>query len=92
MIDCKHARHMDRIQPFRVMALLAEAKQLEASGRSIIHMEVGEPDFDTPQPIIEAGIQALLLSVLGVALLNWLISLGRLGWRLFCSGQTGHAA
>jgi aspartate/methionine/tyrosine aminotransferase len=50
---------MDRIQPFRVMALLAEAKQLEASGRSIIHMEVGEPDFDTPQPIIEAGIQAL---------------------------------
>jgi aspartate/methionine/tyrosine aminotransferase len=59
MIDCKHARHMDKIQPFRVMALLAEAKQLEASGRSIIHMEVGEPDFDTPQPIIEAGIQAL---------------------------------
>ncbi|KAF0863757.1 MFS transporter [Pseudomonas sp. LD120] len=42
--------------------------------------------------IVEAGIQALLLSVLGVALLNWLISLGRLGWRLFCSGQTGHAA
>ncbi len=50
---------MGKIQPFRVMALLAEAKKLEASGRSIIHMEVGEPDFVTPQPIVEAGIQAL---------------------------------
>ncbi len=58
-MQCKHAAHMDKIQPFRVMQLLAEARKLEAEGRSIIHMEVGEPDFDTPQPIIEAGIQAL---------------------------------
>jgi len=54
-----HARHMEKIQPFRVMALLAEAKALEAKGKSIIHMEVGEPDFETPQTIIQAGIQAL---------------------------------
>jgi len=53
------AKHMQKIQPFRVMALLDEAKKLESEGRSIIHMEVGEPDFITPEPIIEAGIQAL---------------------------------
>jgi aspartate/methionine/tyrosine aminotransferase len=41
------------------MALLARARQLEAQGRSIVHMEIGEPDFTTPQPIVEAGIRAL---------------------------------
>jgi aspartate/methionine/tyrosine aminotransferase len=50
---------MEKIQPFRVMALLAEAKAMEAAGKTIIHMEVGEPDFETPQPVIDAGIQAL---------------------------------
>ncbi len=47
------------ISPFYVMDILAQAKQLEAQGRDIIHMEVGEPDFDTPKPIIDAGIAAL---------------------------------
>jgi len=41
------------------MKLLERAKELEADGRSVIHMEVGEPDFTTPRPIIEAGRQAL---------------------------------
>jgi len=41
------------------MALLARARELEAQGRSIVHMEIGEPDFTTPQPIIDAGIRAL---------------------------------
>jgi aspartate/methionine/tyrosine aminotransferase len=41
------------------MALLARARELEAQGRSIVHMEIGEPDFATPQPIVEAGIRAL---------------------------------
>jgi len=41
------------------MALLARARELEAQGRSIVHMEIGEPDFDTPQPVVEAGIRAL---------------------------------
>jgi len=58
--DCRHAKHMDKIQPFWVMQLLAEARKLEAEGQSIIHMEVGEPDFSTPQPVIDAGIEALL--------------------------------
>ncbi len=53
------ADRMQRIQPFYVMELLARAKKLEASGRSIIHMEIGEPDFSTPQPIIQAGVAAL---------------------------------
>jgi aspartate/methionine/tyrosine aminotransferase len=41
------------------MAILARAKALEAAGRDIIHLEIGEPDFPTPQPIIQAGIAAL---------------------------------
>lgn len=53
------ARRMDGIAPFRVMQLLARAQALEAAGRSIIHMEVGEPDFPTPEPIMAAGIEAL---------------------------------
>ncbi|TKJ41520.1 aspartate aminotransferase [candidate division LCP-89 bacterium B3_LCP] len=44
--------------PFRAMQLLAEARRLESQGRDIIHMEVGEPDFKTPQHIIEAAFQA----------------------------------
>jgi aspartate/methionine/tyrosine aminotransferase len=55
----KRAERMQSIQPFHVMALLARARELEAAGRSIIHMEIGEPDFVTPQPIIDAGIRAL---------------------------------
>jgi aspartate/methionine/tyrosine aminotransferase len=50
---------MDKIRPFHVMKLLERAKQLESEDRSIIHMEVGEPDFSSPEPIIEAGRQAL---------------------------------
>lgn len=53
------ADRMEKIRPFHVMKLLERAKQLESQGRSIIHMEVGEPDFTTPEPIIEAGRQAL---------------------------------
>lgn len=53
------AERMSRIQPFFVMDLLARARALEAEGRSIVHMEVGEPDFDTPQPIMAAGQAAL---------------------------------
>jgi aspartate/methionine/tyrosine aminotransferase len=55
----KRAERMGSIQPFHVMALLARARELEAEGRSIIHMEIGEPDFVTPQPVIDAGIKAL---------------------------------
>ena len=59
MINAQHARRMADIAPFHVMEILARAGELEAQGRSIIHMEIGEPDFPTPQPIIEAAIEAL---------------------------------
>lgn len=49
------ARRMAEIAPFHVMELMARAKELEAQGRDIVHMEVGEPDFPTPAPIIEAA-------------------------------------
>jgi aspartate/methionine/tyrosine aminotransferase len=53
------ARRLAGIEPFHVMALLARAKQLEAQGRSIVHMEIGEPDFQTPQPIVDAALKAV---------------------------------
>jgi aspartate/methionine/tyrosine aminotransferase len=53
------ADRMQGISAFYVMELLQRAKQLEAEGRDIIHMEIGEPDFPTPQSVIDAG-RALL--------------------------------
>jgi aspartate/methionine/tyrosine aminotransferase len=53
------AARMEGIAPFHVMDILARAQALEAAGRDIIHLEIGEPDFATPAPIIEAGIAAL---------------------------------
>lgn len=53
------AQRVGHIEPFHVMALLARARELEAEGRSIIHMEIGEPDFATPEPIRAAGARAV---------------------------------
>jgi len=53
------ARRIQAIEPFHVMDILARAKHLESSGRKIVHMEIGEPDFVTAQPVIEAGVSAL---------------------------------
>lgn len=53
------ASRMQGIAPFRVMQILARARALEATGHEVVHMEVGEPDFATPQPIVEAGHAAL---------------------------------
>ena len=47
------------IEPFHVMALLARAKTLQAAGHDVIHLEIGEPDFTTAAPIVEAGQAAL---------------------------------
>ena len=49
------ASRVNDIAPFHVMELLARAKALEAEGRDIVHMEVGEPDFPTPEPVIAAA-------------------------------------
>ena len=60
MINKPHlADRMADIQPFYVMKLLARARELEAQGKDIVHMEIGEPDFESPQSIINAGIKSL---------------------------------
>lgn len=53
------AARMAEISSFQVMSLLARSRELEAQGKRIIHMEIGEPDFSTPEPIVAAGIRAL---------------------------------
>jgi len=50
---------MGAIAPFHVLEILDRAKRLEAEGRSIIHMEIGEPDFDTPAPVLAAAQRAI---------------------------------
>ena len=55
----RSASRLAEIAPFHVMELLTRAKALEAEGRDIIHMEVGEPDFPTPAPVVEAAQKAI---------------------------------
>lgn len=50
---------LEQVNPFRVMTVMQRAAELEAQGRHIIHMEVGEPDFTTADPIKEAAKLAL---------------------------------
>src|ERR687892_290916 len=47
------------IEPFEVMDVLSRAHALEAQGRRVVHMEIGEPDFTAPAPVVEAGVRAL---------------------------------
>jgi len=51
------ARRMEGFSTFYVMELLQRAKQLEAQGKDIIHMEIGEPDFPTPPGVIEKAMR-----------------------------------
>ncbi|KAB2925065.1 MAG: pyridoxal phosphate-dependent aminotransferase [Dechloromonas sp.] len=53
------ANRLADIAPFHVVELFTRARQLEAEGRDIIHMEVGEPDFPTPEPIRQAAIRSI---------------------------------
>ncbi len=53
------APRMEGIEPFHVMDILGRARELEAQGRSIVHMEIGEPDFTTPEPVMAAARRAL---------------------------------
>ncbi|MCB9891022.1 MAG: pyridoxal phosphate-dependent aminotransferase [Planctomycetes bacterium] len=55
----KLARRMQNLGTETAFEVLARAKALEAEGRSIIHLQIGEPDFDTPKNVIEAGCNAL---------------------------------
>jgi aspartate aminotransferase len=53
------AERMSRLGTESAFEVLARARELEAQGRSIIHLEIGEPDFDTPAHIVEAADEAL---------------------------------
>ncbi len=59
MAKIKVSKRLQDVNAFHVMSLMAEAKKLEAQGHQVIHMEMGEPDYSTPQPIIDAGIESL---------------------------------
>ncbi len=53
------ASAMSRLGTETAFVVLARAKKLEAQGKSVVHLEIGEPDFDTPENIVEAGVRAL---------------------------------
>jgi len=55
----KLAKRMQRLGTETAFEVLARARALEAQGRDIVHLEIGEPDFDTPGNIVEAGVDAL---------------------------------
>ena len=57
--ELRLARRMARLGTETAFEVLVKAKALEAQGRDIIHLEIGEPDFDTPRNIVEAGCDAL---------------------------------
>src|ERR1035437_212296 len=53
------ARRMMRLGTETAFEVLNKARALEAQGKSIIHLEIGEPDFSTPPNIVEAAVDAL---------------------------------
>ena len=53
------ADRLQHIRPFYVMQVLDEALRMQAQGQDVIHLDLGEPDFDTPEPVTRAGIRAL---------------------------------
>jgi len=74
------ASRMAHIEPFEVMEIQTLARECEARGMDVIHLEIGEPDFRTPQPIVDAAKRALdekrmyYTSALGLAELREAIS------------------
>jgi aspartate aminotransferase len=57
--ELRLAERMARLGTETAFEVLVKAKALEAQGRDIIHLEIGEPDFDTPRNIIDAAVDAL---------------------------------
>lgn len=57
--ELRLAKRMSRLGTETAFEVLVKARALEAKGRDIVHLEIGEPDFDTPANIVEAGIDAL---------------------------------
>jgi aspartate aminotransferase len=53
------ARRMSRLGTETAFEVLNKARALERQGRSVVHLEIGEPDFDTPSNVVQAGVTAL---------------------------------
>ena len=74
------AARMAHIEPFEVMEIQTLAREVEAAGHDVIHLEIGEPVFRTPEPVVEAAKRALdqhrmyYTSALGMAPLREAIS------------------
>ena len=60
--ELRVARRMTRLGTESAFEVLLKARNLEAQGREIVHLEIGEPDFDTPANVIEAGVEAFNVS------------------------------
>jgi len=57
--ELRLAKRMSRLGTETAFEVLVRARALEAQGKHIIHLEIGEPDFDTPANVVSAGVQAL---------------------------------
>ncbi|MGV8018132.1 MAG: pyridoxal phosphate-dependent aminotransferase [Ignavibacteria bacterium] len=58
-MNFKYAKRMSNLGTETAFEVLAKAKKLEAEGKHIIHLEIGEPDFDTPDNICQAAIKSI---------------------------------
>ncbi len=58
-MSLRFAERMSRLGTEGAFEVLAQARILEAQGRDIVHLEIGEPDFDTPPNIVEAAVEAM---------------------------------
>jgi aspartate/methionine/tyrosine aminotransferase len=59
MTAIRFAERMSRLGTEGAFEVLAKARRLEAEGKKVVHLEIGEPDFSTPDNIVEAGISAM---------------------------------
>lgn len=66
------AKRMNRLGTESAFEVLAKAKALEAEGRDIIHLEIGQPDFDTPKHVCQAAYDAMLQGYTGYSPANGL--------------------
>jgi aspartate/methionine/tyrosine aminotransferase len=64
-MNLARALRMAQIEPFHVMEVQERAFRLEAAGRRIVHMEIGQPDFGAPPQVVEAAIRAMSTLRLG---------------------------
>ena len=55
----KLAKRMERLGTETAFDVLVKAKALEAQGKDVVHLEIGEPNFETPDNVCEAGIKAI---------------------------------